>query len=87
MNLLDREAAHQRAKYLKYKNISKDFTKKKTQKEETVVLDDTSDSNSSSISEDENSPDKDEKISTSYDLESAGNDKSNNSSISSKVNI
>ena len=47
MNLLEREDAHQRAKYLKYNKPNKAFAKKKTPKEETVVLYDTSDSNSS----------------------------------------
>ena len=44
MNLSEREAAHKRAKYLKYKKLNKAFAKKKTHKEETVILDDTSDS-------------------------------------------
>ena len=47
MNLLEKEAPHQRAKYLKHKKLNKDFAKKKTRKEETVTLDDTTDSNSS----------------------------------------
>ena len=51
MNILEREAVHQRAKYLKYKNVNKAFAKKKTPKEETLILDDTLDSDSSSISE------------------------------------
>ena len=57
LNLLERESAHQRAKYLKYKKLNKAFSKKKTPKEDTVNLDDTSDSNSSSSSEADNSPD------------------------------
>ena len=56
VNILEREAAHQRSKYLKYKNINKDIAKKKTPKEDTIILDDTSDSNSSSSSEDYNFP-------------------------------
>ena len=46
------EAAHQSAKY---KNLNKYFSKKKNSKEETVILYDASDSNSSSISEVDNS--------------------------------
>ena len=55
VNLLEKEAAHQRAKYLKYKKLNKSFAKKKTRKEETVIIDDTSDSKSSSSSECHNS--------------------------------
>ena len=84
---MDREAAHQRAKYLKYKNISKAFTKKKTQKEETVVLDDTSDSDSSSSSEAVNFPDEDENTSIAYNSESADDYETSNSSIGSEGNI
>ena len=51
MNLLEREPAHQRAKYLKYKKLNKAFAKKKTRKEETVIIYNTSDIDSSSISE------------------------------------
>ena len=51
LNLLEREAAHQKAKYLEYENLNKDFSKKKTPKEDNVILDDTSDSESSSSSE------------------------------------
>ena len=87
LNLLEREAAHQRAKYLKYKKLNKAFSEKKTPKEETVILDDTSDSDSSSSSEDHNSPDEDDKASIAYDSESADNDESRNSSIVSERNI
>ena len=59
LNLLEGEAAHQRAKYLKYKNINKAFAKKKTPKEETVILYYNSDRDSSSISEADNHPDED----------------------------
>ena len=69
MNLLENEAAHQRSKYLKYKNLNKPFAKKKT-----VIIDDTLDSYSSSSSEDHNSCDEDELSSTAYDSESAKND-------------
>ena len=81
VNLLEREAAHQRAKYLKYKNLNKYFAKKKTRKEETAILDNTSDSDSLSIIEAFNSRDKDKKASIAYNSESA------NSSIGSKENI
>ena len=74
MNLLEKEAAHQRVKYLKYKNVNKTFAKKKTRKEETVILDDTSGSNSSSISEDQSSRDEDEEASIAYDSESDNDD-------------
>ena len=51
LNLLEREASHQRAKYPKYKKLNKAFAKKNTPKEETVIIYDTSDSNYSSSSE------------------------------------
>ena len=57
MNILEREYAHQRAKYLKYKKLNKAFDKKETPKEQTVILYDTSDINSSSIIEADSSPD------------------------------
>ena len=44
LNILQAEDDHQKSKY---ENINNSFNKKKTSKEETVVLDDTSDSNSS----------------------------------------
>ena len=67
MNILEREAAHQRAKYLKNKKLNKSFAKKNIPKEETVILYDSSYSNSSSSSESDNSSDKDEKSSIAYD--------------------
>ena len=42
MNLLEKEASHQKAKYLNYKKLNKTFSKKKTH----VILDDPSDSDS-----------------------------------------
>ena len=51
MNLLERKDAYQRDKYLKIKNLNKPFAKKNTPKEDTVTLDDTLDSESSSRSE------------------------------------
>ena len=50
LNLFQAEASHQNHKYEK---LNKSSTKKKTPKEDTVVLDDSSDSNSSSSSESE----------------------------------
>ena len=61
--LLQAESAHQRTKY---KKLNKDFAKKKTSKEETIILDDTLERNSSSISEADNSPDEYEKTSIAY---------------------
>ena len=58
-----------------------------TRKEETVILDETLDINSSSSSEDENTPDEDEKTSIAYDSYSDDDDKGSNSSIGSKENI
>ena len=57
VNLLEKEASHQRTKYLKYKKLNKAFAKKKTRKEENFILDDTWDSDSSSSSESHNSRD------------------------------
>ena len=50
VNLLEKQASHQRAKYLKYNNNNKAVSKKKTR----VILDDLSESESSSSSEDDN---------------------------------
>ena len=87
LNILEREVAHQRAKYLKYKKLNKVFSKNKTPKNETVILDDTSDSNYSSISQAENSLDKDNKYYIAYDSDSADDDEIINSSIGSEGNI
>ena len=67
MNLLEIEAAHQRAKYLKYKNLNKAFSNKNTPREETFILEDTSDNDSSSRSEAYNSRDENEKASITYE--------------------
>ena len=75
MNFLEKEVSHQSAKYLKYKNPNNALSKKKTR----VILDDPSESESSSISEDENSPDEGEKKFMTYNLESGNSDKSSNS--------
>ena len=83
VNLLEKEAAHQRAKYLKYKKLNKYFAKKKTR----VILYDTSDRDSSSSSEAHNSRDEDEKTSIAYDSESGNDDESSNSSIESEEEL
>ena len=59
INLLEKKASQQKAKYLKYKSLNKASSKKKT----PVILED-SESNSSSISEEENSSDEGEENST-----------------------
>ena len=84
VNLLVKEAVHQRAKYLKYKKLNKSSAKKKTRREETVIIDDTSDSDSYSSSEAHNYRDEDEKTSIAYNSESDNDDKIINSSIGSK---
>ena len=63
MNLLEKEASHQRYKYLKYKKLNKAFFKNKTR----VILDYPSESYSSSSSEADNYPDEGEKSSIDYD--------------------
>ena len=70
MNLLAKEASHQRAKYLKYKKLNKAFSTGKTR----VILDDPLESNSSSSSEGEKFPDKGEKNYIVYDSESGNSD-------------
>ena len=73
VNLLEKQASQQKAKYLKYKNLNKAFSKKKT----PVILED-SESDSSSSSEEENSSYEGEENSITYDSESRGSDKSSN---------
>ena len=63
MNLLEKEASHQRANYLKYKNLNKAFYKKNTR----VIIYEPSESDSSSSSEEENSSDEGEENSMTYD--------------------
>ena len=75
VNLLEKEDSHQRAKYLKYKKLNKAFSTGKTR----VILDDPLESNSSSISEDNNYPDEGEKNSIAYNLESGNSDEGSNS--------
>ena len=70
VNLLEKQASHQRAKYLKHKKLNKAFSKKKT----PVILED-SESNSSSSSEEENYSDEGDKNSITYDSESGESDK------------
>ena len=74
VNLLEKEASHQRAKYLQYKKLNKAFSKNKTR----VILED-SESDYSSSSEEENSSDEGEENSITYDSELGGSDKSSNS--------
>ena len=78
-NLLEKQASHQRAKYLKYKNLNKAFSKKKT----PVILEE-SESNSSTSREEENSSDEGEENSITYDSESGGSDKSINNATDTK---
>ena len=73
VNLLEKQAYHQRAKYLKYKTLNKSFSKKKT----PVILED-SERDSSSSSEEENYSDEGEENSITYDSELGGSDKSSN---------
>ena len=81
---MEKEAFHHRAKYLKYKKLNKAFAKKKTRKEDTFILNDTSGSNSSSSSEAQNSRDENEEASIAYGSELGSDDKSSNISIKSK---
>ena len=87
MNLLWKETAHQRSKYLKYKKLNKSFALKKIGKEETFIIYDTLGSDSSSSSEAHNSCDEYQKKPIAYDSESGNNDKSSNSSIESKEEL
>ena len=80
MNLLEKEAFHKRAKYLKYKKLNKAFSKRKT----SVILDDPLESDSSSISEGDNYPGEGEKNSIAYDSESGNSDKSSNSATNTE---
>ena len=84
MNLLEKEAAHLRAKHLKYKKLNKPFSKKKTRKADTFIIDDTSEIYSYSSSEAKNSCDEDEEASIAYDSELFNYDESSNSSIDSE---
>ena len=84
INLLKAQADHQKSKN---KKLNKAFSKKKTSKEENVILDDTLDSNYSSISEDENSTYEGEKTSIPYNSDPSEDYKSSSSSIGIKGNI
>ena len=74
VNLLEKEASHQRAKYLKYKKLNKAFCKKKT----LVIINDPPESDSSSSSEGDNSHDEGEKNSIAYDSELGNSDENSN---------
>ena len=76
MNILEKEASHQRAKYVKYKKLNKAFSRKKNR----VILDDPLESDSYSSSKGGNSTDEGEKNSISYDSESDNSDERRNSS-------
>ena len=80
MNLLEKEAPHKRAKYLKYKKLNKALSKRKT----SVILDDPLESDSSSISEGDNYPGEGEKNSIAYDSESGNSDESSNSATNTE---
>ena len=84
VNLVERKPAHQRAKYLKYKKLNKAFSNKKNPKEETVIIYDTLDSDSSSSSEAYNYHNEDEKSSIAYNSGCADDDEISNSSIGSE---
>ena len=83
MNILENEASHKRAKYLKYKKLNKAFAKKKTR----VILDDPLDSKSSSSSESHNSQNEDEKNFIAYNSESGNDDESRNSSTDNEEEV
>ena len=73
VNLLKKQASHQREKYPKYKKLNKAFSKKNT----PVILED-SESDSFSSSEDGSYSDEGEENSITYDSELGGSDKSSN---------
>ena len=87
MKLLEREAAHQRSKYIKYKKLNRAFSEKKNPKEETVIIYDTLDSEYSSSSKDENYPDDYEKTSISYNSESSDDEEISNISLCSEGKV
>ena len=70
LNLLQAEASHQKSNY---ENLNKAFTKRKTYREETVNISDSSNINSSSSSESKFFSPKNgkKKISITYDSDSA----------------
>ena len=78
------KAAQQRAQN---KKLNKSFAKKKTSKEETVIQDDTLDSNYSSRSEDDNPLEEDNKTSIAYDSYYADDEKISSRSIGSEEYI
>ena len=77
---MEKEASHQRAKYLNYMNLNKSFSKWNTH----VILDDPLESNSFSSSEADNSHDEGEKTSIAYKSESGNSDKIRDSATDSK---
>ena len=87
LKLLEREAAHQRTNYLKYKNLNKTFTNRKTLKDDTIIIYNTSDSNSLSSSEDYIPPDEYEKTSIAYTSECTDNYESSKRSINNEETV
>ena len=79
INLIEKKASQQKAKYLKYKILNKAYSKKKT----PIILED-SESNSSSSSEEGNSSGEGEENSMTYDSESGGSDKSNDNATNTE---
>ena len=72
INILDKKASQEKAKYLNYKSLNKASSKKKT----PVILEGSK--SDSSSSEEENSSDEGEENSMTYDSESGGSEKSSN---------
>ena len=76
-NLLEKQASHQRAKYLKYKSLNKAPSKKST----PVILENFESDSSSSKEEDSSS---EEEHSMTYDSESGNSDKSSKSATNTE---
>ena len=77
-NLIEKKCSQEKAKYLKYKSLNKEYSKKNT----PVILED-SKSNSSS-SKEENSSDEGEEHSMTYDSELGGSDKSSDNATNTE---
>ena len=78
INLLEKKASQQKAKYLKYKSLNNASSMKKT----PVILEDSK--SDSSSSKEENSYDEGEENSMTYDLESGGIDKSSDNATNTE---
>ena len=83
MNLFEKNAPHQRAKYIKYKKLNKDFSKKNSR----AILDDPLDNDFSSSSESHNFKNEDKKTSIDYDSDSGKSDYGSNSSTNTEEEI